>query len=219
MTSKTFLTNKSERTFLNLLDAAIELFQTRGFHNTSMRDLSRESGLALGAIYYYCRSKEELVFLFYERANEQIRASYIRREDSSKSLGEAFVAYLNIKMSKLVKYRKLLTIVLKESFDPESDLSPLNSPSTEFRNRNVAVFDEMAKKYGGDEPIDGRLLWLLHMGILAFWLYDRSEKYVHTENLLKAVTSMLALLPALRYLPGAKQVTGPLSESLLALLR
>lgn len=87
---RVFLTDKSERTYLSIMDAAVQLFQTKGFEGTSMRDIARESGLALGAIYYYCRSKEELVLLFYDRINRQINASYAQKVTAPRNLGDAF---------------------------------------------------------------------------------------------------------------------------------
>jgi hypothetical protein len=66
--------------------------------------------------------------------------------------------------------------------------------------------------------MDGRLLWLLHMGILAFWLYDRSEKHALTNNLLRAVSTLLNWSAALKMVPGFQNISTQLTESLLALL-
>jgi len=35
----------------------------KGYHSTSMRDISRATGVSLAGLYYYCKSKEELLFL------------------------------------------------------------------------------------------------------------------------------------------------------------
>ena len=42
-------------------DAAKELFIKRGFHATSMRDISRGTGTSLGNLYNYYRTKEEIL--------------------------------------------------------------------------------------------------------------------------------------------------------------
>jgi TetR/AcrR family transcriptional regulator, transcriptional repressor of aconitase len=44
-----------------ILDAARRCFARRGFYETSMQDVFRESGLSAGAVYRYFKSKEELV--------------------------------------------------------------------------------------------------------------------------------------------------------------
>ena len=46
----------------NLLSAAAKIFAAKGFHSTSMRDLSRAAGLSLAGIYHYVAGKDELLF-------------------------------------------------------------------------------------------------------------------------------------------------------------
>jgi AcrR family transcriptional regulator len=43
-----------------LVLTALRLFASRGYHNTSIADIVRESGCTRGALYYYFSSKEEL---------------------------------------------------------------------------------------------------------------------------------------------------------------
>jgi TetR/AcrR family transcriptional regulator, cholesterol catabolism regulator len=46
-----------------ILRHAARIFAEKGYHSTSMRDISRETKVSLAGLYYYCRSKEELLFL------------------------------------------------------------------------------------------------------------------------------------------------------------
>jgi AcrR family transcriptional regulator len=46
-----------------ILRNAARIFAEKGYHSTSMRDISRETSVSLAGLYYYCRSKEELLFL------------------------------------------------------------------------------------------------------------------------------------------------------------
>lgn len=46
-----------------ILRHAARIFAEKGYHSTSMRDISRETGVSLAGLYYYCKSKEELLFL------------------------------------------------------------------------------------------------------------------------------------------------------------
>jgi TetR/AcrR family transcriptional regulator, cholesterol catabolism regulator len=48
-----------------LRTAASEIAE-KGFHNTSIRDISRATGVSLAGLYYYFRSKDELLFLIQE---------------------------------------------------------------------------------------------------------------------------------------------------------
>jgi len=50
-----------------ILKCAAKIFAEKGFHSTSIRDISRETGMSLAGLYYYFRTKEELLFLIQER--------------------------------------------------------------------------------------------------------------------------------------------------------
>ena len=49
-----------------ILRTAARIFAEKGYHSTSMRDISRETGVSLAGLYYYCKSKEELLYLIQE---------------------------------------------------------------------------------------------------------------------------------------------------------
>lgn len=51
-----------------LLKVAAESFNQKGFSGTSLKDVAAKLKITDAALYYYVRSKEELVFLCYQRA-------------------------------------------------------------------------------------------------------------------------------------------------------
>jgi AcrR family transcriptional regulator len=54
------LATKGERTRAALLEAGYRLFVTQGYHATSTRDIASAAGLAVGGIYNYFQSKEDI---------------------------------------------------------------------------------------------------------------------------------------------------------------
>ena len=52
----------------DLVRTALKLFGTRGYHNTGVADILRESGCARGMLYYYFSSKEELGYAAVDEA-------------------------------------------------------------------------------------------------------------------------------------------------------
>jgi TetR/AcrR family transcriptional repressor of nem operon len=63
----------------HILDAAGRLIHLRGFHNTSVDDILRESGVGKGNLYYYFKSKDELGYAALDRTLERIREDVLER--------------------------------------------------------------------------------------------------------------------------------------------
>jgi len=55
-----------------LLSTAAAVFAAKGFHPTTMRDLSRATGMSLAGMYYYVQGKEELLALIQERCFQRV---------------------------------------------------------------------------------------------------------------------------------------------------
>ena len=45
---------------MNMIDAALKLFEEQGYHQTKVSDIVREAGVAQGTFYLYFQSKEDL---------------------------------------------------------------------------------------------------------------------------------------------------------------
>src|SRR5687768_11009995 len=64
-----------------ILRTSARIFAEKNYHSTSMRDISRATGVSLAGLYHYCKSKEELLFLIQdncfgrvlERLEQQLR--------------------------------------------------------------------------------------------------------------------------------------------------
>lgn len=54
------MTNKEGK--VKIIEAAQRLIAAQGVEKTSMRDIAEEAGITTGAIYYYYKSKEELLY-------------------------------------------------------------------------------------------------------------------------------------------------------------
>ena len=57
-----------------ILRTAARIFAEKGYHPTTMRDISRETQVSLAGLYHYCRSKEELLFLIQDNCFGRVLA-------------------------------------------------------------------------------------------------------------------------------------------------
>ncbi len=70
----------------HILDAASRLIHVRGFNNTSVDEILKESGVGKGNFYYYFKSKDELGFAILDRnlellGTELLEKSFNRDKD------------------------------------------------------------------------------------------------------------------------------------------
>src|SRR5213594_3649250 len=56
-----------------ILEAALVCFAKRGFHQTSMHDISGEAGISVGLIYRYFENKEAVISAMADRHKEEIQ--------------------------------------------------------------------------------------------------------------------------------------------------
>ena len=57
-----------DRRLSKILRYAVDVFYDKGYEGASMRDLSRASGMSLAGMYYYFKSKEQLLYLIQKHA-------------------------------------------------------------------------------------------------------------------------------------------------------
>jgi AcrR family transcriptional regulator len=70
-----------------ILEAAIVCFAKRGFHQTSMHDVSAEAGISVGLIYRYFANKEAVIAAMADRHKTEIH-DLLERARQAPSLFE-----------------------------------------------------------------------------------------------------------------------------------
>ena len=72
-------------THQKILSATLILFSQKGYFNTSVRDISRESGVSIGSIYHHFKDKEGVAKAMYNNLLDRITTdlSAIHTENSS----------------------------------------------------------------------------------------------------------------------------------------
>ena len=208
MDLKTEKGKKSEETRSRILEAALSVFQERGFAQATMREIAAEAGVAVGAAYYYFDSKDALVMAFYERAQEEMHRETEAALDRAKTLEARLRAIISAKFRYFAPNRRLLG-ALSAHTDPDHPLSPFSSETARIREQDVRLFERAVGESGVTLPASvapylGRLLWMYQMGLILFWVYDKSAGQSRTmllyEKTLKMilVTLRIAGFPLLR---------------------
>src|SRR6266568_5424410 len=69
-----------------ILDAALVCFAKRGFHQTSMHDISAEAGISVGLIYRYFDNKDAVISAMADRHKKEIQEILERAQQASNLL-------------------------------------------------------------------------------------------------------------------------------------
>jgi AcrR family transcriptional regulator len=95
------------KNLVKILNAALALSNQKGFAAMSLRDLSREAGLSMGALYTYFTSKEELLHMIQRQSAVvmQVLVDHIEGIDDPK-----------VKLRRAIQAHLFLSEILREWF-------------------------------------------------------------------------------------------------------
>jgi AcrR family transcriptional regulator len=105
-----------------ILKAAVTAFARSGLKDTSMNDIVRESGLSKGAIYWYYKSKDEIIA---ELLNEFFDPEDIKKVEAMLSTGtplqkiEKLVDYMIDEMNQMRPFRPVIQELFVLAFRDE----------------------------------------------------------------------------------------------------
>jgi AcrR family transcriptional regulator len=212
------LTPKSEATRSRILAAAFRVFRERGFDAATMREIAAAAGMAVGAAYYYFDSKDALVMAFYVQAQQEMAQDLERILTDSSTLEQRLRGLIGQKFEHFGQNRALMG-ALSAHIDPKHPLSPFSTATAPIRDRDIAFFqravtDSKVKLPPSILPYLPRLLWLYQMGLLLFWVYDRSPKQVHTGLLFDKTLTMMLVGLKLAGIPLLRPLYRPAGELL-----
>src|SRR5215831_8205773 len=97
-----------------ILDAATQVFASKGFNRATIRDVAQAAGVADGTIYNYFANKTDLLFGLLDRLNDTERRPASLAQAANASIPEFFRAYLRERVEALWSHADLFRAVLPE---------------------------------------------------------------------------------------------------------
>jgi AcrR family transcriptional regulator len=198
-----------------LYATAIQLIAARGFEATTLRDIAKAAGVSPGLLYRYFPSKQAVVIALYD----ELSAEYARRAADLPPgrWRDRFLSALKTSLDVLRPHRvalRALTPVLVG--DPQEGIF---SPATAFSRVRVQQVFERAVSGASDAPRGpladalGRLLYLVHLAVLLWWLLDKSAHQRATtalvsltRDLLPSATLALRVPPVRRFVVAVDEL-------------
>ena len=199
-------TKRGEASRAAIFSAALELFQERGYEATTMRVIADRAGVSLGSSYHYFPSKEHFVLEFYRHTHELhlgVIAQLLSRE---RDLGARLRGAIRAIVVTLEPFHAVAGSIFSTVANPASPVNPFGTTSKTLRDEVIAMYAEVVRGSDAKIPADVAaelplLLWLYQMGILYFWIFDRSPGRLHTLEVIDQTTDLIVRLLSLANLP------------------
>ena len=187
--------SKSAVTRERVFQTALLLFVESGYAATTMRQIALEAPCAVGLIYRYFPSKEDLAIELYARLAARFRRdlAFVPEGDLAGRFGSA----MRLKLELLAPYREPLTALAAAALDPNSKA---NVFSTSNRGARAEVIEGFAVVIEEATDAPGRareekiapLLYAAHLLLVLFWLQDASSCQRKTDDAIAAAERLIS---------------------------
>jgi AcrR family transcriptional regulator len=212
----------SERTKALILEKALEMFREHGFDAATIRDIAKSAKVATGAAYYYFPSKEAIVAAYYDlvqqRHEEKVGESMLASADLRERLGMVIHSKLDI----LKDDRKFLGALFRYAGKPEHPLSVFGKGTANQRAHSVGIFREAVADVEVSDELRELVpwaMWMMHLGVLLFFIYDESPEQRSTHALVDGVLDLVTQVLKLASAPVVRTFLQPFQGKLLGILR
>jgi AcrR family transcriptional regulator len=200
-----------------LYETAIGLMAKKGYEATTLRDVAKGAGVSVGLLYRYFPSKRAVIIALYD----ELSADYARRAaDMPRGRWrDRFVFALTTSLEVLEPHRVALRALIPVLVGGAEE--GVFAESAAFSRMRVQGTFEAAVVGASDAPAPavaaalGRLLYLVHLAVLLWWLLDKSAKQratsallLLTERILPSMTMTLRLPPVRRFVVSLDALIG-----------
>lgn len=191
-----------------LYRAAIGRVASRGYEGTTMRDVAEAAGVSAGLLYRYFPSKRAVILAFYD----ELSADYAARAASMPPgrWRDRFLFALRTSLDVLEPHRRVLSALIPVLVGDREE--GLFAPRTSFSRERVQSAFQLAVTGASDGPKGevgeglGRLLYLIHLGVLLWWVLDQSPAQRATRALVALIEHAAPLVALALRLPQVRSV-------------
>lgn len=201
----------------SLYRAAVELIAERGYQAATMREIADRAGVSPALLYKYFPGKRAVVLALYDELSTAYAEQARRMRPGPWRERALFAMKTSLRvLSTQRKTLRAMTPILVG--DPQQGLF---APATAFsRERVQQVFLDAVT--GAKERMPprvseslGRILYVIHLTVILWWLLDRSPRQRSTERLLSLLTRLGRAAALAIKLPGAKGVIRSIDTMIL----
>jgi AcrR family transcriptional regulator len=201
-----------------ILRTAARIFAEKGYHSTSMRDISRETNVSLAGLYHYCRSKEELLFLIQDncfgRVLERLEKQLEEVKDPVAKLSVFIENHLSFFAANMAEMKVLSHEAESLRGDLHAHVSTRKDNYTKLARR---ILQEVQDASDGEQQVDLTVATYALFGMMN-WIYNWYDPQgkLKVHDLAQHLTQLFlgGFVPGLRLEPVSTTVVARRSENL-----
>jgi TetR/AcrR family transcriptional regulator, cholesterol catabolism regulator len=183
--------SKYDQKLVHVLKTSAAVFADKGYHSTSMRDISRATKMSLSGLYYYFKSKEELLFLIqdycFSTVIDDCRRLLEGVDDPVRRLKLLIENHLNY----FVQNMNEMKVLSHEADSITGDLfKRVNTKKRQYVNLVMSLLGEIARENRA-EGVDVRVATFSLFGMMN-WIYSwyNPRKDVDVAGLSQNITRL-----------------------------
>lgn len=156
-----------------IFEAAMKLFPQKGYHLTTLREISKATGITLGGLYDYISTKEDILYIIQERATQAVIEAISTSRDGTSDPLEKLKRLINSELDMVDKYQDLILIIYQESHAWSENLL---HTSLENERRHVEQYEKVITegiKKGVFKGTNARILANMIIMLINTWVLRR----------------------------------------------
>lgn len=152
----------------SILRTAASIFAEKGYHQASIRDIARATGVSLSGLYYYFNSKEELLFLIQDHAFGTLLDSLERQLEGLSDPHRRLRILIENHLRYFIGAKAEMKVLSHES---ESLTGDFRRRVNAKKRRLTEVAMEILRELRPDGDVDLRVATFAMFGMMN-WLYN-----------------------------------------------
>ena len=185
---------KKQETRRRIVECARNLFNDKGFEQTTTRDIAAAAEIAAGTMFNYFPTKEALAMTIVEEALDGAATEFEGRLRGDEALDEALFAHVAVGLRLLAPHRNNVGEVLETALSPFAR-EAVCEQAQQLRVSHLERVRELIASHASPTTqapsvMTMHLYWTLYLGVLSFWAADQS---LNQEDTLVALDQSMRL--------------------------
>jgi TetR/AcrR family transcriptional repressor of mexJK operon len=188
---------RSKQTKEKIIQAAVRLFEERGYEKTTSNDIAAEAGVSVGSFYVYFTDKRQLLLTIFERVSDELYKNIFDSFRAEQLFGPELVPSIRQAIANAIVDKERhsgLHRVFSEMALKDAEFAMRHKRAMERSAERLRELVSLAKKAG--------LTWDVDVDVAAFMVqrvvFDLSQDFVtgciefDEEKAIDALTEMIA---------------------------